>query len=73
MDQPGTTFSVQNDEELWPGAKDEYASKRADGSIKDHPGERMFSARRKQREDQNHDHAEGRAGEKETGFNQRND
>ncbi|RYL94198.1 small acid-soluble spore protein K [Sporolactobacillus sp. Y61] len=45
-DRPGTTYSVQNENELWPGAKEEHASKRAEGSIKDRPAERMFSAHR---------------------------
>ncbi|MDN3956935.1 small, acid-soluble spore protein K [Sporolactobacillus laevolacticus] len=56
MDKPGTRFSVQNEDELWPGADPSHVSKRADGTIKDRPGERMFSAHQKQR---NNDHTEG--------------
>lgn len=56
-DRPGTMFSVQNENEMWPAAKGAFASKRADGSIKDRPGERMFSAHSKKQNDQ--DHTEG--------------
>jgi hypothetical protein len=56
VDKPGTRFSVQNEDELWPGADPSHVSKRADGTIKDRPGERMFSAHQKQR---NNDHTEG--------------
>ncbi|RYL90918.1 hypothetical protein EWI07_11655 [Sporolactobacillus sp. THM7-4] len=47
---------MQDPEHIWPAAREEYASKRADGSIKDRPRERMFSAHFK---DDDHDHAEG--------------
>ncbi|MFT8363869.1 MAG: small acid-soluble spore protein K [Sporolactobacillus sp.] len=44
MDKPGTTYSVQDEDRLWPAAKASHASKRVDGTINDRPGERMFSA-----------------------------
>lgn len=56
VDKPGTRYSVQKEEELWPAADPSHASKRPDGSINTRPGERMFSAHDKQR---HHDHTEG--------------
>ncbi|MCO7177185.1 small, acid-soluble spore protein K [Sporolactobacillus kofuensis] len=56
VDKPGTRYSVQNEEDIWPGASPSHVSKRANGTTKDRPGERMFSAHRDQRE---HDHTEG--------------
>ncbi|MFX3616548.1 MAG: small acid-soluble spore protein K [Sporolactobacillus sp.] len=57
MDRPRTTYSVQDEDELWPSAKTSHLSKRADGTIRDRPGERMFSAHAGER--QNSDHVEG--------------
>lgn len=56
VDKPGTTYSVQVEDQLWPAAKASHASKRADGTINDHPGERMFSAHAGER--RNSDHVE---------------
>ncbi|MCL1632235.1 small, acid-soluble spore protein K [Sporolactobacillus sp. CPB3-1] len=56
MDKPGTRYSVQNEDDLWPGADDSRVSKRADGSINDRLGERMFSAHDRKR---TNDHTEG--------------
>lgn len=56
VDKPGTRYSVQNEEELWPAADPSHVSKRTDGSINTRPGQRMFSAHEKQR---NSDHTEG--------------
>lgn len=56
VDKPGTRYSVQNEDDLWPGADDSRVSKRADGSINDRPGERMFSAHDRKR---TNDHTEG--------------
>lgn len=57
VDRPGTTYSIQNEAELWPAAKASHLSKRADGTIRDRPGERMFSAHAGER--QNSDYVEG--------------
>lgn len=56
-DRPGTMFSVQKEDEMWPAAKEKFASKRANGMTKDRPGERMFSAHSNKLNDQ--DHTEG--------------
>lgn len=42
VDRAGKQFSVQNENSILPRAKEEFSSKRADGTIKDRPGERMF-------------------------------
>ncbi|WP_206612216.1 small acid-soluble spore protein K [Sporolactobacillus terrae] len=56
VDKPGTRYSVQNEEDLFPSADPSHASKRADGSINTRPGEWMFSAHDRH---QNGDHTEG--------------
>ncbi|WKB35905.1 small acid-soluble spore protein K [Terrilactibacillus sp. S3-3] len=53
VDKPGTQYSVKDEDELWPAAKEEFASRRANGTIKDHPSERMFSAHQLHQDENN--------------------
>lgn len=51
VDLKGKRYEVQNENSIQPRAKSEYASKRPDGSINNHPQERMLNSNQRDREE----------------------
>ncbi|GGH88841.1 small acid-soluble spore protein K (minor) [Pullulanibacillus pueri] len=51
VDRAGTHYPVQNENSIQPRAKDEFSPKRANGTMKDHPIERMLMSNQRDDDD----------------------